>query len=220
MTDFAQARTNMVDCQIHTSGVVNSDILNVFEELPREIFLPQERSALAYCDEDIVIGGRLYMMEPMVHARLLEEAGIKKDDVVLDIGCASGYSTAVLSTLASTVLAVEEDEGLLNAAESVWNSVGANNVVPIKGSLAEGNPDNAPYDVIFINGAVGEIPLNIVSQLRPQGRLFCIVKPLGEKIGKATMVQHLGEDRISAHVLFDAATPYLTGFEPKPGFKF
>lgn len=218
--NFAQARTNMVDCQIHTSGVVHPEILKVFENIPREIFLPKDKQALAYSDEDVLISGRLYMMEPMVHARLLEAADLQAEDVVLDIGCASGYSSAILSPLVSTVLAVEEDAALSEAAQTVWKNIETCNIAAITGQLSEGNPDNAPYDKALINGAVAEIPVNIVSQLKAGGTLYCVLKEVGQKNGKAVEVRHLGDDKYSVHILFDASTPYARGFEPKPSFVF
>lgn len=220
MFDFAQARTNMVDCQIHTSGVVNPLVLQIFETLPREIFLPEGKRSLAYMDEDVVIDGRLFMMEPMVHARLLNEADIQKTDVVLDIGFGSGYSTAVLSSLATTVLAVEDDQSFLDQALKIWNSIDACNIVSINAPLTQGGPENAPYDLIFINGSVSEIPVQIVSQLKEGGHLYCILREKGQKIGKACSVRHLGEDRYSKTILFDAGTPYAKGFEPKAYFDF
>lgn len=220
MTDLAQARTNMVDCQIHTSGVVDERILSVFETMPREVFLPEDKRCGAYADEDVIIDGRIHMMEPMVHARLLEAAELDSCDVVLDIGCASGYSAAVLSTMVQTVLAVEEDKALLKEAEKNWNDLVTCNIVPVGNDLAKGDEKNAPYDKIIINGAVAEIPQNLVNQLKPGGLLLCILKAANEVTGKAVKVTHLGDGQYSLALLFDAATPHVKGFEPRAGFVF
>lgn len=218
--DPAQARKNMVDCQIHPSGVVSAQILNVFETIPREQFVPEELQGVAYGDEDLHIGFGRYLLEPMVHAKMLEAADLKATDVVLDVGCATGYSSALMAPLVSTVIAVDDNKDFLKQAALLWDKHDICNVVGVDAPMPEGNPKNAPYDVIVINGAVAEIPQAILAQLAPEGRLVCILKDRPETPGHAVIVRNVGQEQYSSYNLFDARSPYLTGFAPKSGFQF
>lgn len=220
MFSFQQARTNMVDCQIHTSGVVSEAVLAAFETVPRELFVPKNLQKVAYTDEDISMGEGRFLLEPAVHAKMVQAAALKPTDVVLDIGCGTGYSAAILSSMATTVVAVEECQKWLGAAEKVWQDLGVCNVVSFNGKLTKGSPEHAPFDAIFINGAVSEIPENIVAQLAPDGRLVTVIKAPGETMGRAVIVQSLGAGQFSSYNLFSAGSPYLPGFAPKPAFTF
>jgi len=220
MADFQQARKNMVDCQIHTHGVIMPGLLEAFEVTPRELFVPDEYQKMACNDEDIPLGDDRYLLEPSVHARMIQALEPKLTDVVLDIGGGSGYSAAVLSPLVSTVVVVESDKELIKKAGKIWESSGLCNIASFEGGLTAGNAEHAPYDSIIINGAVSEVPQEILEQLVPQGRLVCIVKQPGHVMGEARLFQKSDDTQYSSYALFEAGTPYLKGFEPKPTFQF
>ena len=112
MIDFAAARTNMVNNQVRPNKVTDDRVLAALAAVPRERFVPEAMAGNAYVDEDIAVAAGRYLMEPMVLARLLQAAAIEPDDVVLDIGCATGYSAAVLAQLAATVVALDCDDTL------------------------------------------------------------------------------------------------------------
>jgi len=116
MTDLAVARFHMVEGQIRPNHVTDPRVLAAMSEIPRERFVPEGRQSVAYVDEDIEIAPGRYLMEPMVLARLVQEARIRPQDVVLDVGCATGYSSAILAQLAEAVVALEEDEMLSTRA--------------------------------------------------------------------------------------------------------
>jgi protein-L-isoaspartate(D-aspartate) O-methyltransferase len=220
MFDFQAARTNMVDCQIHPSGISTSAILQAFGAIPREEFLPASVRGMAYADENIAIDKERFLLEPAIHARMIEALAPTKDDVVLDIGGSTGYSAAILSSLVQTVIAVEDKNRYIDDATQIWNRLGVCNVAAFKGPLPKGNPENAPFGLIFMNGAVSEIPETLVEQLSPRGRLITILRKPGEVLGRVTLVQSLGEKGFSSYTLFEAGCPYLPGFEPKPAFTF
>lgn len=216
--DFAAARANMVDCQLRTNKVKDARLLHAFETLPREIFLPEGQRAIAYVDEDLPVGSGRYLLEPMVLARLLQAADITTDDLVLEIGGASGYATAVLAHLGATIVSLESDKDLSAAAADAQSEVGIDNVLLVEGPLDQGYGKQAPYNVIVINGAVEEIPEAITDQLADGGRLVAVVRRDSEQ-GQAVLVQRRGAN-ISRRVLFDAATPLLPEFRRAPGFVF
>jgi protein-L-isoaspartate(D-aspartate) O-methyltransferase len=218
MVDFSTARLNMVESQIRTNKVTDERILDALETIPRESYVPENRRGVCYIDEDLAIGGGRHLMEPMVLARLLQEARIGSQDVVLDVGCATGYSCAVLARLGATVVGVECDKELADGANKILSEQGIDNAVVIQDPLGDGYPKQAPYNVIVLEGAVSEVPKTIQDQLADGGRLVAVIRK-GEGMGRAILMQRNGEV-VSSRVLFDAATPFLPGFELKEQFVF
>ncbi len=218
MTDYAAVRHNMVEKQIRTNKVRDSRVLQAMDEVPRELFVPKPLQGIAYVDEDLEVAPGRYLMEPLVLARLLQAAAITADDVVLDIGCASGYSSAVLARLAATVVALESDAELGERASTLLAELDADNAVVVAGPLEAGYPKQAPYDAIVIGGAVDEVPAAITDQLAEGGRLLAVVTG-GSGVGKGTLFLRV-HGGLSRRILFDAAVPPLPGFAVDRGFVF
>jgi protein-L-isoaspartate(D-aspartate) O-methyltransferase len=216
--NYEAARLHMVDSQIKTNRVTDVAVLEAFESVPREMFLPETRRGVAYIDEDLPLGNGRYMMEPMVLARLVQAAAIKPSDVVLDIGCGSGYSSAIMAKIAATVVAVESDKNLANMASEMLERNDFDNVVVVGGDLREGYPKQAPYDAILVNGAVSEVPEAILEQLADGGRLVTVQRG-NSGVGRAVLIERFGKG-VSSRALFDAATPFLPGYRKDPGFVF
>jgi len=216
--DFAAARANMVDCQLRTNKVRDARLLHAFETVPRELFVPENRRSIAYVDEDLQLSPGRFLIEPMVLARLLHAANITPEDLVLEIGGASGYGSVILAYLGATVVSLESDKDLAAAAAAAQAKLGIGNVLIVVGPLRHGYDKQAPYNVIVINGAVSEIPAAITDQLAEGGRLVGVVRE-DTGPGQAVLVERHGAN-ISRRVLFDAATPVLPEFERTPGFVF
>jgi protein-L-isoaspartate(D-aspartate) O-methyltransferase len=218
MTDFAAARLNMVESQIRTNRVTDPRIVAAFEAVAREAFVGEARRGIAYVDEDLEVAPGRYLMEPMVLARLLQAAAPQAGDMALDIGCATGYSTAVIAQLVQTVVGLECDRGLMDLANRTLNALDVDNAVVVEGKLEAGYQKQAPYDVIIFQGAVCEPPEAVKRQLAEGGRLVAVVVD-ATGIGRGTLVQRNG-DSFSRRTLFDAATPVLPGFAREAGFVF
>ena len=220
MTDFAAARLNMVESQVRVNAVTDERLIAAMAAVPRERFVPISRQGIAYMDEDIRISdGKAprFLMEPRVSAKLAQLAAITADELVLDIGCGTGYSTAVLSRLAGTVVALESDEDLAAQAGATLSDLGVDNAVVVAGALPDGYAKQAPYDVIFINGMVSSIPETLQSQLRENGRLVAVA---GDGVsGRARLYMRAG-DAFSGRDAFDANIRFLPGFEPVESFVF
>ena len=171
MIDFAAARRMMVEGQVRTSDVSDLRIIAAMLELPRERFVPEAKAALAYLDADVPVteaqGGKPVrrLLKPMVLAKLVQAAAIQASDHVLDVGCATGYSSALLARLARSVIALEEEETLVRLARENLKAVGADNVTVVAGPLTQGWQGGAPYDVIFLNGATEIAPQALTRQL-------------------------------------------------------
>jgi protein-L-isoaspartate(D-aspartate) O-methyltransferase len=221
MLDFADARRTMVDCQLRPVDVTNPDVLVAMAEVPREMFVPPAKVALAFADSHVPVEapGRppRCLLKPEVLGRLIQAAQIGSHERVLAVGCATGYSAAVLARLAAEVVALEEDAELAAAAEKNLAAVGAGNTKVVRGELAAGWPKAAPYNVIVLDGAIEIEPRTLLSQLAEAGRLIAIVG--GSGAGKAT-VYRLDRGDVSAVPVFNAAAPVLPGFAKSAEFVF
>lgn len=215
--DYAAARRNMVASQIKTTRVSDPVVIDAMSAVPRERFLPAEQRQFAYVDEDLRIGKGRVIMEPMVLARLLQLADLQPTDNALLIGAGTGYSTAVLARMVSSVVAVESDAELAARATAALAEQGVDNAAVVAGDLTRGKPEQGPFDVIFINGAVDAVPDVLKSQLADGGRLVCIVRD--GPVGRATLITRAG-NAFGHRAEFDAVTPVLPGFEKHVGFVF
>jgi protein-L-isoaspartate(D-aspartate) O-methyltransferase len=215
MTDFAAARRNMVDGQIRTADVTDLRILWAFQETPRERFVPADAASLAYVDFDLPVASHRFLMKPRVFSKLLQVAGIKGTDRVLDVGCATGYSAAILSRVAAQVVALEENADLARMAREALAD--RPNVEVVNGALAAGCTASAPFDVIVLEGATEVVPEALLRQLSEGGRLLCILG--GDAAAKAMLYLRSAGD-VGGRAVFDAAGPVLPGFTRPPAFAF
>lgn len=221
--DFSVQRDKMVEGQLRTNDVTNVPLLSAMREIPREVFVPAKRRSLAYIDEDLEVATAgettpaRYLMEPASFGRLVQLAAVTADDFVLDIGCATGYSAAVLSRLASSVIALECDPALAESAAATLSSLGCDNVAVVEGPLQEGLAAEAPYDVIFIGGAVDLVPEALLDQLKDGGRLVAVVGRGNAAVARLYVKQ---DGIVSQRRAFNAAVQPLPGFERPPAFVF
>ena len=221
MSGFSTARQKMVDGQVRPSDVTDIRIIDAMLAVPREAFVPQSQRALAYLDLDLDVseGGaaKRFLIKPVVTAKMLQAAEIKETDKVLVAGCASGYTAAVVARLAGQVIATESDPAQVAKAGEVLAQLGLANVTFRAAAAAEGDPANAPYDVIILDGATEITPERLYGQLGEGGRLvgvFAMTKPQ-----RAMIVTHSHHD-FGNRALFDAAVPVLPGLERLPAFVF
>jgi protein-L-isoaspartate(D-aspartate) O-methyltransferase len=211
--NYTQTRDNMVESQLRTNKIVDARLIAAFASVEREQFLPLELQPIAYVDEEISLANGRFLLEPMVFARLIQAAAIKQTDKVLVLGAGCGYGAAIIATLTPDVVAVETDKAVLKNPEKLAG------ITVVIGALEEGCAAHAPYDVIIIEGSVSEIPAAISAQLADGGRLVTIVRDDVYTTGQAVLLLKQA-NALSQTRLFDASTPYLTGFSPKLVFKF
>ena len=217
---YAQARFNMVECQIKPGGVRDYHITKLIGNLPREAFIGGAGRDIAYADVELECGagdGARKMLTPLAFARLAELSALTVNYVVLDIAGGTGYSAAVLAGRASTVIALEENEAFSEKASAVWQELGIDNAVAVTGGLKQGQAKQGPFDVIFINGCVAQVEQDLLAQLAPSGRLVCMQMVGGSS--KAVVYQRIG-DSFSSRSAFDLTAPHLTDFDVEAGFEF
>lgn len=215
MADFALRREMMVDSQVRPNDVTKFPIIAAMLEVPKEDFVPARLREAAYVGTNIDLGNGRVILEPRSFAKMLDALDIQPEDVVLDLGCAYGYSSAVIARLADAVVAVEEDPDMAREAESRLSAAGVDNVAVIEGRLAEGAAKHGPYDVIVVEGAAETVPQVILDQLKEGGRIGCIFMEhaLGTcRIGIKT------DGKVAWRFGFNAAAPVLPGFERKRAF--
>jgi protein-L-isoaspartate(D-aspartate) O-methyltransferase len=209
------ARFNMVEAQIRSSNVTDPRILAAMSAVAREKFVPSAARALAYADVPVGIAHGRYLLDPRSFAKLLQLAEITATDRVLDVGCGTGYSAAVLARLAAEVVALEQDADLVRiASELLATAVGR--VELVQGGLIEGVKGQGPFDVIFVNGALEQPPEILLSQLAEGGRLVTVIKD-GQSRAWLFLKQN---GQVGKRPDFDAEVPLLAGFKKAMGFIF
>jgi protein-L-isoaspartate(D-aspartate) O-methyltransferase len=225
MADFAVQRTNMVDSQVRPSDVTDRRIPRAMLEVPREMFVPAAKRAIAYMDGPIPLGAgdasgataERWVMAPRLLSKLVQNLEVGPESAVLHIGCNTGYGTAVLAHLARSVVAVEVDVALAERARAALREAGVTNATVETGSLAAGLASKAPYDAILVEGGIVEMPASLVDQLKDGGRLVAVL--VERSIGKATLWRRYGM-QVDHRALFDANAAVLPGFTKEAGFVF
>ena len=218
MPDMSKARHFMVEGQVRTCDVTDTRIIELMSQVERERFVPADKLAVAYAELCVEVKPGRFLLDPRSLAKLMQVLDIKPSDRVLDIACATGYSSAILSGLSEDVTALEEDAELAKLAmPALKTCLKLGRLNGVVGSLKLGAPAHAPYDVIFVNGAVEEIPKAWVDQLKDGGRMGIITK--SGAVGKANFcVRKAGT--LGQRVVFDATVPVLPGCERTRSFVF
>lgn len=217
MTDqnFTAMRRAMVESQLRTNDVNDPALLEVILAIPREAFVPEARRAGAYTDRAVPLGNGRALNPALATARLLIEASVKAGDSVLLVGAASGYAAALLARLGCTVTALEEDVGLVAEAKKALADYAG--VTLVAGPLAKGHAKGAPYDVVFVDGAIESMPDALVSQLKVGGRaVFASVERGVTRL--CTGVRSAGG--FGARAFVDSDAVILPGFAAPKGFTF
>jgi protein-L-isoaspartate(D-aspartate) O-methyltransferase len=218
MQDMSKARHFMVEGQVRTNDVTDLRIIELMGRIPRERFVPPDRQALAYAEVCVEVKPGRFLADPRSLAKLVQALEIQPGDRVLDIACATGYSSALLAGLSADVTALEEDEALAKTATAALAGVERlGRLAGVVGPLKAGAANHAPYDAILVNGSVEVIPQAWVDQLKDGGRLGVILN--GGPVGKANLCVRKG-GILGKRVVFDATVPLLPGFARVKTFAF
>ncbi|WP_058282534.1 protein-L-isoaspartate O-methyltransferase family protein [Ruegeria denitrificans] len=215
MTDFATRRRTMVDTQVRPSDVTKFPIIDAMLTVQRENFVPDAQREAAYAEGVIDLGGGRCLPEPRTLAKMLDALNISKDEAVLDIAPALGYSTAVAARMAQLVVAVEVDEDLASEAQTILMDADADNAVVHVGPLEQGAPEHGPYDVIMIQGGVERVPEALIAQLKDHGRIACLF--VEGELG-TVRIGHKSADRVTWRHAFNANAPILQPFSAECAF--
>jgi len=218
----AALRDTMVERQIRTFDVTDLGVQARMKDVPREIFVDPAFASLAYSDARLTLAGssRREMTAPLILARMLKEARLRERDRVLVVAGATGYAAALIAGLVDSVVSLDADESFAARAKANFETLGLANAKSVLGPLDKGDPADAPFDAIIVDGVCqGEFGA-LLGQLFDGGRLIGIVSPTpGDRMGKAILFRRAG-DQTSPRVLFDASAGALGAFAKPEQFVF
>jgi len=205
----------MVDHQVRPSDVTKFPVIEAMLAVRREAFVPDALKRVAYSGDHLPLGGGRAILDPRIFAKMLDALDVGPKDLVLDVGCALGYSSAVIARMAEAVVALEPDEAMAREAEDNLAAQSVDNAVAVCGPLAEGAAQHGPYDALLLEGSVTLLPDTLLDQLKDGGRVVAIFSEgaaghcrLGVKSG----------GRIGWRTVFDCSAPALPGFARKAEF--
>jgi len=208
---------NMIDGQIKPINGMTEKLLSAFYSLDRCDFMPEAMREMSYVEKNLILENNRTILKPSLIAQIALSINLKANENVLILGATTGYLSAILSHQAETVIVVEENESLLRNSENAIKKNNINNVVFIKNELVKGYNEQSPFNVIIIEGAIQEVPLNITDQLDEEGRLLAIIQE--EEICSAKLFKKNGRC-ISEQKLFNCTMPVLSMFMKKNSFSF
>jgi protein-L-isoaspartate(D-aspartate) O-methyltransferase len=215
--DYSRARAAMVESQIRTADVTTPAIVAAFRRLPRENFLPAASKAIAYGDLEPEAAPGRTLLRPRDLAKLVQALAPTPGEKALEIAGATGYGAAILAACTGEAVTLDPNPDLSFSVNTACEQSGVSNVTAVSTEAAFGWADNAPYNVILLNGSTEIVPQAWLDQLAEGGRLGVIVRsgPSGQariyvKSGGAT----------AYHVAFDAAPPIAPGLAAKRSFAF
>ena len=218
LSNIAQARFNMIEQQIRPWNVLDTDILALLAEVPREDFVPPAHSALAFDDLEIPLGHGECMLAPRVEARLLQDLQVQPNERVLEIGAGSGYMAALLARRGVSVLSLEIQPELAALARANLQRAGVHNAEVRVADGAKALRSEGPFDAIMLSGSVADVPQHLLDLLAVGGRLIGVVGD--EPIMSATLVTRVGPSELQSTKLWDANAPRLHGFAEHSHFHF
>ena len=216
MSDNSTRRTMMVDTQVRPSDVTKFPIIDAMLSVPREAYVPRNLRDTAYVGENLPLAPGRVVLEPRTLAKMLDALDISNVELVLDIGCGLGYSTAVIARMAEAVIAVESDESMAEDAQALLSDHDVDNAMVKAGALIEGAAEHGPYDVIILQGAVETLPEALTDQLKEGGRI-CALFAQGA-LG-VVRVGYKIDGEISWRDMFNAGAPVLDGFQTEAAFE-
>lgn len=213
--DFDQLRRAMVSNQLRTNKVTDAAVLAAMGTTPRERFLAEGQGTLAYRDTIVPLGAGRGLNPPIATGRLLDAAAPQPGEHVLVVGAGTGYAAALLAAMGCTVTALEESQDLAARAQAALQGLAG--VTLVQGPLSAGWPAKAPYTLVYIDGAVEQLPDAIIAQVAEGGRL---VGAILERSVTRLVIGRRAAGAFAYNAFADVEAAALPGFAPAPAFTF
>ena len=195
-----QGLRNQLIKLLQEKGIVDKNVLNAINKIPRDLFLNSSFEDYAYQDKAFPIGAGQTISQPYTVALQSQLLEIKKDDKILEIGTGSGYQTAVLCLMGAKVFSVERQNELFKQTSALLPKLGIRPKHLSFGDGYKGLPNHAPFDSIIVTAGAPTIPKPLMAQLKIGGRL---VIPVGDKNQIMTMLIRKNETQFEKHEFGD-----------------
>ena len=208
---------NMVEGQIKPIGGMQKNILDAFSSINRDDFVPQHLKDNSFSERNLFLERDRFILKANLTAKIISALNISNEENVLVIGSSTGYSSAIISRLAETVISIEEDKELLDFSEDAVKNNGIDNIVFINNKMIEGCSDQGPFNAIIIEGAIDEVPPKILNQLEYNGRLIAMINDNG--ISNVIEYQKKNST-FTQRFLFSCSAPKLKSFDKRKSFSF
>jgi protein-L-isoaspartate(D-aspartate) O-methyltransferase len=195
-----QGLRNQLIKLLQEKGIVDKNVLNAINKIPRHLFLNSSFEDYAYQDKAFPIGAGQTISQPYTVAFQSQLLEIKKDDKILEIGTGSGYQTAVLCLMGAKVFSVERQNELFKQTSALLPKLGIRPKHLSFGDGYKGLPNHAPFDSIIVTAGAPTIPKPLMAQLKIGGRL---VIPVGDKNQIMTMLIRKNETQFEKHEFGD-----------------
>lgn len=171
----------MVDHQIRCCKVLDANILDLIESMPRENFVPEHVKSLAYMEGHVPLACNQEMLSPLQEASILQALMLDGSERVLEIGTGTGFLTAMLATQADSVTSCELHEQLASSAKTNIDNHGINNVQIIQinamdaDAVAASEALQGEFDAIVIGAALKQVPAHLESLLKDGGQMMAFI---------------------------------------------
>jgi len=210
----------MINNQLKSSGINDNKLLQIFNSIPKDLFLDEEKKSISYHDGNIEVKKGRWLLSNIIIAKMIDSVKFSKDDVILEIGAGCGYTTAILESFASIVVGIESDITLREQANKIISQIGLDSAIIINGEHNKGHLKSAPYDKIFIFGSISHVPDCLFDQLSENGKLLCGVKDSNNNSYGKAFVFSKNKGIINSSVIFEGNIPEVPGFKKQENFEF
>ena len=215
--DQTTLNNNMINGQIRPINGISKEIIEAFSYVNRSNFVPDDLILKSYTEKNLKLSSDRYLLRPNLIGEIINHVSPKNNETILVLPASTGYSSAVISNLAETVIAIEEEDNLISIAEKGMDISDINNVVILKKKINENCLDQGPFNVIIIEGAIDYLPNQFLNQLENHGRLFALITKEQEA---NAMLYTKNENSINSRFLFSCDAPKLNFFKNKNSFSF
>ena len=208
---------NMIEGQIKPIGGMKKNILEAFSSINRDDFVPPNLKENSFSEKNLFLKRNRFVLKANLIAKIISALNISNEENVLVIGSSTGYSSAIISRLAETVISIDEDKELLDFSEDAVKNNGIDNIVFINNKMIEGCSDQGPFNAIIIEGAIDEVPPKILNQLEHNGRLIAMINDNGI----SNVIEYQKKNNtFTERFLFSCSAPKLKSFDKRKSFSF
>ena len=197
---------------------MDKKIIQLYETVPRDDYVPLAYKPFAFSDGQIPLGHQQFMLTPLEEAAILQAIDLQGNETVLEIGTGSGFFTSLLSHCAKQVISVDIIEEFTSRAQKTCTAHSRKNIEFICADAHDGWFHSAPYDVIIITGAIPRLTESLKLQVNLGGKIFAIVGAHPVMSGIVYQVDH--QNHWSQRMIFETDTSFLMGSHQQQRFVF